>query len=364
MSEALVHLEQVTRLSSRVVRILGSNPGKFTLQGTNTYLVHAPVPSAVDHADRRSVDALPCVLIDAAEGKSAYIDTLKGVLLGRDEHDWSGNHQTSSVASSSSDPYPRFTITDIILTHRHVDHVGGLPSVLELLADIRREHKSKPPRIHKLRDKVKAAAGEADEVAQLLENCSSTLFAKSKAGEDVHWIEDGDSFQLANDGISFSSTASDTTEQPQSKRNAGVPALPQHLALDATSGDTTTLQILHTPGHTGDHICLFLAQEASLYTGDNVLGQGTSVFEDLRVYLQSLKRMSDVLERSPAPREVYGKSFERLKEASNQAQASAPENRLYPSHGPILLQGKASIRQYISHRLERESQARSPRKDP
>jgi hypothetical protein len=35
MATQLVHLPEVERLSSSVIRILGGNPSKFTLQGIN-----------------------------------------------------------------------------------------------------------------------------------------------------------------------------------------------------------------------------------------------------------------------------------------------------------------------------------------
>ncbi|KAJ5308739.1 hypothetical protein PENANT_c013G06043 [Penicillium antarcticum] len=54
-----------------------------------------------------------------------------------------------------------------------------------------------------------------------------------------------------------------------------------------------TLQALFTPGHSTDHMCFVMEENGAMFTGDNILGHGTSVaLEDLRTYMESLRIMT------------------------------------------------------------------------
>ena len=87
----------------------------------------------------------------------------------------------------------------------------------------------------------------------------------------------------------------------------------------------------YTPGHSSDHVAFFVPSEGALFTGDAVVGRGTSFIDppdgDLAQYLRSLHRMQEL-----NPRVIY------------------------PGHGPIVLDARAKLDEYVSHREDRERQ--------
>jgi glyoxylase-like metal-dependent hydrolase (beta-lactamase superfamily II) len=91
------------------------------------------------------------------------------------------------------------------------------------------------------------------------------------------------------------------------------------------------IRVVHTPGHTADHLSYYLEAEDSLFTGDAVLGRGTSIVDppdgDMSAYVHSLHAM-----RNLGPRTIY------------------------PGHGPVVFDAVAKLNEYIAHRARRESQ--------
>ena len=96
--------------------------------------------------------------------------------------------------------------------------------------------------------------------------------------------------------------------------------------------DEGDLAVLHTPGHSPDHLCLWHADSRTLFVGD-MLVQGSTVVipasqgGSLVAYLQSLER---ILQLRPA--------------------------RALPAHGPVIDNPAELIHQYVQHRGIRERQ--------
>jgi glyoxylase-like metal-dependent hydrolase (beta-lactamase superfamily II) len=218
-----LQLPDVDRWSDRVVVALGQNPGIFTGPGTNTYLIGT--------GKRR-------ILLDTGQGHDAYLPVLE-TALGR--------------AGCEG-------IQEIVLTHGHEDHIGGVQSVIERYGAMR-------------------------------------ISKRPCVGVD-----------------SRHELAITTIEEGSVLRTEGA-----------------TLRAIHAPGHAEDHLCFVLEEEGALFSGDNVLGVGTTVIPrqggDLRQYMDSLERL---LAQKPGV--------------------------IYPAHGPLIRDGEGKIREYIAHRQKREGQ--------
>ena len=92
---------------------------------------------------------------------------------------------------------------------------------------------------------------------------------------------------------------------------------------------------------------LLLEEDHILLTADNVLGKGSTVFEDLVLYMYSLQRGLSLLQTCKStPLGVSG----------TPTTGMAGENVLFPGHGPVIPKGKETLRRYMRHRIEREEQ--------
>ncbi|KIW01500.1 uncharacterized protein PV09_06979 [Verruconis gallopava] len=231
-------LPEIERVSSSIWRVLGGNPSKFTLQGTNTYLL--------GRGKER-------ILIDTAQGFDSWRTNLYRVLQ-----------------QGGSD----VRIKTCILTHWHHDHVMGIPDV----------------RKHSPEVKIYKHLGNAYDPDETM------------VGETIIDFEDGAKFCVGSE----------------------------------EEGDLFEVEALYTPGHAKDHMCLLITKSPDpeevgcIFTADNVLGHGTSVFEDLARYVASLKRMK--------ARTGEGK-------------------RAFPGHGAVISDARQKLEEYITHRQMREDEA-------
>lgn len=215
---------------SGVVRVRADNPSPMTLTGTNTYLLTQQA------AGGHGTDG--CIVVDPGPDLAPHIDTV--------------------VAEAAA----RGGVIGAIVTHRHLDHTGGVDLLVE-------------------------ATG-----------CPVTAV-------DPSWCRQSEPIRA--DG-----------------------SAPTWLADVGPA-----LDLIATPGHTDDSICIRLPS-GDLLTGDTILGHGWTVIThpegSLGAYLDSLDRIGRLL----------------------------PEvGRFLPGHGEVVDDPAAVLAAYVGHRHERLEQVRT-----
>jgi glyoxylase-like metal-dependent hydrolase (beta-lactamase superfamily II) len=120
-------------------------------------------------------------------------------------------------------------------------------------------------------------------------------------------------------------------ERLAAPHHASVRRHPELGDGDVVRAGNLNLTALHTPGHSADHLCFLIAEDGAVFTGDLILGQGSSMVTypegDVAAYLRSLDRL-----------------------------AALEPRILFPGHWDPVTDAMAKIAEYRQHRLEREAQ--------
>lgn len=96
---------------------------------------------------------------------------------------------------------------------------------------------------------------------------------------------------------------------------------------EVLEADGIKLEVLFTPGHTPDSLCLYHREAGALFSADTILGGSTTTIEDLSAFMNSMERLYQL-----QPRVIYS------------------------AHGKVIEDGAQAILEYIEHRIQREQQ--------
>lgn len=193
-------------------------------------------------------------------------------------------------------------VTKILITHTHTDHTAG---VAKLVARTGAETYGFGPH------------GPVPDVDPMEKVSFDEYFTEEEAADfKKQWDETPD--ELRREGP-------DTDFLPDVAVGDGD-------TISVGSGDgICTVEVVHTPGHTSNHICFALVEEKTLFTGDHVMGWATSVISppdgDLFDYMNSLRKLLD-----------------------------RDDVKYWPTHGPAIEEPQQYVQDFIDHRSGREAQ--------
>lgn len=193
---------------------------------------------------------------------------------------------------------PGESVTHLLVTHTHTDHTAAVQKVIDRTGATTYGYGPHGP------------VPDHDPLDQV--SFDEYFTAGEKAQFDKQWADTPDELKREGPDVEFT---------PDVAVADG----------DLIAGPGWTVEVVHTPGHTSNHVCFALREEKVLFTGDHVMGWSTSVISppdgDLFDYLNSLRKL---LERD--------------------------DERYWPTHGPAIENPREYVQSFIDHRLSRERQ--------
>ncbi len=205
------------------------------------------------------------------------------------------DQEALNIRNGYLDEHPEFKLTHIVLTHHHFDHSSA--------ANAYRQRTGARIAMH------------VDEVDLLLN-------PRPNAPQDIDLDEEVDEERRKRYDEWMEEAKKATPDLRLTDR--------QEIAIGSKR-----LVAVHTPGHTLGHLCLYLPDEGLMFTGDCVLGVGTTAvspppYGDMGAYVNSLRKLQgfDI-------------------------------TQLIPGHGPPITNPQQKLAELIQHRLDRDEQVLS-----
>ncbi len=202
------------------------------------------------------------------------------------------------------------TIDRILITHTHTDHTAGVPALTARTSATTYGFGPHGPVSH-------------DDPLDRLD-FSEHISSEERAEFEREWADLPD--ELKREGP-------DTEFVPDVAVGHGH--ADDRGASGTIGGDSWSIEVIHTPGHTSNHVCFRLLDDGEgrslVFTGDHVMGWATSVISppdgDLTDYLDSLRKLLLV-----------------------------EDSAYLPTHGPIIDAPHPYVQSFIEHRDSRTRQ--------
>jgi len=287
----------------------------MTLQGTNSYLLQPP-----------SNPLAPIMLIDTSSPHTAdqYVDLLLthlyslGMSSGSRETHFESTYAQDSLAKYPKEKQEEYKaamiaeradnpranecnlneygvvsgwtkaatqerrlppVEHIVLTHRHLDHVGAVAALLDML----KANGLPRPKIWKMLspDELELGKDERDRQttdAAFVNGLPKDSYIPFQPLQPLHPLMPGLMLSLIDPEYKY------LVEKDKVKWN-DIPEICR-----------VSVRCLKTPGHTADSVALVMCEgERGVFTGDTVLGQGTTIFSDLSACMFTLHYCSLLL---------------------------------------------------------------------